>query len=286
MVATPAKGTVTNRYSGRYDRTIVLQRKPPLRTRSLRPLVLLAFLLPALSCAADEGAARSAWEGTLGIGPFFVPDYVGGKGRRVVAAPLVDASYDDRFRMELFRGTAYLAASEDRKLGLGLAVEPRFYGFKPSDAARLGGMAARKDTAEGGLSLDWAAPWMDINVAWFGDLMHTARGTSLNATVEKALVDGARWSLSALAGVDRISSQTTNYYFGVRPEEATALRPRYQAGAATNQLAGLKGAFHLDDDRAIVFGTYLTRLGTAAAASPIVETRQARFFWLGYALDL
>jgi outer membrane scaffolding protein for murein synthesis (MipA/OmpV family) len=147
-------------------------------------------------------------------------------------------------------------------------------------------MATRKDTLEGGLSFEWEAPWADLSVSWLGDATRAARGTSLNAELEKELLDGTVWSLTALAGVDRISGRTANYYLGVRPEEATALRTAYQPGSSTHLLGGMKGRLRLEPGHAITFGTYVTRLGTREAASPIVETRQARLFWLGYAWDL
>ena len=54
----------------------------------------------------------------------------------------------------------------------------------------------------------------------------------------------------------------------------------------THLLGGMKGRPRLEPGHALPFGTYVTRLGTREAASPIVETRQARLFWLGYAWDL
>ena len=38
--------------------------------------------------------------------------------------------------------------------------------------------------------------------------------------------------------------------------------------------------------RNVVFGVNVTRLNASAAASPIVETRQATLVWLGYAWNL
>ena len=249
-------------------------------------VALSAMLFPALlTFHSAHAEGTSGWEGTAGLGALVVPRYTGGQSQRLVAAPIVDASYKDVVRIELFRATAYLGSSQDRKMGWGLAVEPRF-GFHASDGPRLSGLAKRGDSLEGGPSFDWDLGVADLNVSWFRDFTGRSGGTSFNATIQKDLVETPRWELSINGGFDRLSARTANYYFGVAPGEAVAGRPSYRPGTGVNLVAGAKGLFRLDARHSIEFGTYATRLNAAAAASPIVETRVAKIFWLGFGWTL
>lgn len=72
---------------------------------------------------------------------------------RVLPVPLLSISYNDTFYVELLRAGVYLHSSEDKKKGLGLAIEPRF-GFSSKDGARLAGMSTRRTRLERGPSFD------------------------------------------------------------------------------------------------------------------------------------
>src|SRR4051812_38198079 len=154
----------------------------------IRIAVSTLLLGMALNVPAARAETSSGWEGTAGLGTLLVPKYTGGQSQRLVAAPLVDATYKDVLRIELFRATAYLGASADRKMGWGLAVEPRF-GFHASDGPRLAGLSKRSDSLEGGPSFDWDLGVADVNVSWFRDLTGMSQGTSFNATIQKDVVE-------------------------------------------------------------------------------------------------
>ena len=247
-------------------------------------LLLLAFAaFPGV--AAESDAGKVGLNGTAGVGPIFFPKYTGGKQFRALPVPIISANYSETVYVELLRAGVYLLSSEDKKMGLGLAVEPRL-GFHSSDGAKLAGMATRRHSLEGGLAFDWENDIVDLSVSYFSDLTHASGGTSLRASLYKDLVKDGDWSLGALLGLDRISAKTTNYYFGVQTSEATADRPEYRPGDATNIVYGVDGTYKLDARHTLVFGFNTTRLNGSAAASPIVETRQAALYWMGYAWNL
>ena len=84
----------------------------------------------------------------------------------------------------------------------------------------------------------------------------------------------------------RLDARVAGYYFGVTPPEATSSRPAYQPGAATNLTLWLTGQHNLGKRYALLFGANVTRLGTGAARSPIVERRDSPLFYLGIGLNL
>ena len=269
--------------------------KATMRTNSwpalLGRLGRMAFALIALNASfaaiAEPAAAeaKDGWNGTAGAGPIAFPKYVGGKSAQVWPIPLLSINYDETFYVEIERVGVYVLASDDKKVGLGLAVEPRF-GFSAKDGARLAGMATRRDSLEGGPTFDWDFDVIAFSVAWFTDLNRSSHGNSLRASIYKPILKNEHWDFGALLAFDRMNGKLVNYYFGVRPSEATSSRPGYQSGAGTNVSIGLSGTYNLDKRHALMFGASLARLSKSAANSPIAETNRSTVYYLGYGWNL
>lgn len=220
------------------------------------------------------------WKGYAGAGAITFPKYSGGRGVQTIAAPVLSFEYRETFYVDLVRAGVRLWSSRDRLLAFGLAAEPRF-GFRASDGARLGGMATRRDSLEIGPSLESETRMASFNLAWLGDTSGQSRGNSVRAAAYRQFVDSARWDVGGYIGLDRSSARVVSHYFGVRAEEVAAGRPLYQPGSATHRMVGLSAAWKFGDRYALLMGLQDTRLGGAAAASPIAETRHAAFAYLG-----
>jgi outer membrane protein len=243
-------------------------------------VALLGALATLTGLPANGQQPAVAWKGYAGAGVIAFPKYTGGRGTESFVAPLLTFEYQETFYVDLVRAGVRLWSSEDRKLALGVAAEPRF-GFRAADGARLAGMATRHDSVELGPSLEWETPLASLNLAWFGDASGNSHGSSLRASVYRQLVDSARWDVGVYAGLDRASAKVVNYYFGVRGDEVTANRAGYQPGAATQANLGLSAAWKFGDRQALMFGLQGTRLGGAAGNSPIAETRNAGIAYVG-----
>ena len=239
----------------------------------------------ALRAAPVITESLPGWSGTAALGPIVLPKYVGGKGTQIWPIPILSINYNETFYVELERVGVYILASDDKKIGLGLAVEPRF-GFSAKDGPRLQGMASRRDSLEGGPTFDWDFDVIAFSVAYFGDLNRSSRSRSMRASIFKPLLKDDRWDVGALLMFDAMNSRLANYYFGVRAAEATLLRPAYAPGKGTSASVGLSGTYKLNKVHALMFGAMLTRLPGGAAASPITETRHAATWYLGYGWSL
>jgi outer membrane protein len=253
--------------------------------RKLLPLLLCALPLAGQAQTSSSGTNAAStpakdWTGYAGLGAVGYSRYVGGKGVSVLPAPLLSFEYKETVYVDLVRAGVRFWSSEDNKMALGLAAEPRF-GFKSGDGPRLAGMSERRISVESGPSFEWDAPFASFNLAYFADATRASRGASLRGSVYKQVVDNARWDVGPYAGFERINGKVANYYFGVQAGEATADRPAYQPGAATNWLVGISGAYKFGNGYALMFGVQNTRLGGAAASSPIVETRNAKLGYIG-----
>ena len=256
--------------------------------RKLGRVALALISLTASTAALAEtvsAESKAGWNGTAGAGPIVFPKYVGGTSMQVWPIPLLSINYAETFYVELERVGVYVLSSDDKKIGLGFAVEPRF-GFSAKDGARLVGMATRRDSLEGGPTFDWDFDVIAFSVAWFGDLNRSSHGNSLRTSIYKPILKNERWDVGALLAFDRMNGKLANYYFGVRPSEATALRPEYQPGAGTSTSIGLSGTYNLDKRHAIMFGANLARLAKGAANSPIAETNRAILYYIGYGWNL
>jgi outer membrane protein len=248
---------------------------------------LAAHLFIAGFAAADSinPAIPSEWAGTVGAGPMSFSKYTGGSGTRTQLLPLISANYKEILYIEPLRATLYFAGSAEKKIGLGFAVEPRM-GFHSSDGSRLAGMATRRNSLEGGPSLDWDAGVIAISISYFTDLTHASGGTSSRLYFYKDVIKNETWQFGANLGVDHMSAKVTNYFFGTAPNEATAFRPLYRPGSASNIVWGFDGHYKLNQRNSIVFGMQQTNLKGDAANSPLVETKHSHVGWVGLAWNL
>ena len=256
------------------------------------PTASAHLLVAALSAGTPFALAQSPsnppapdWKGYAGAGLIAFPKYTGGRSTDTLLAPLLSFEYKETFYVDLVRAGVRLWSSGDRKLALGLAAEPRF-GFRAGDGPRLAAMATRRDSIEAGPSVEWETPAASFNLAWFGDIAGASRGSSLRVSAWRPLLDTPRWDVGAYVGLERVSGKVANYYFGVAAAEAIASRPLYQPGASTHWNLGLSGAWKFSKAHSLMFGLQNTRLGAAAADSPIVETRNAAIGYVGLGWNL
>jgi outer membrane protein len=249
---------------------------------------LIAGLL--VLCCSSHARAQTAenlsgWHGTLGVGPVFVPKYVGSRHLDALLLPIAYVDYNDQFYVNLFRAGAYVWSSQDKKKGISFAVEPRI-GFKSSNGPRLAGMEIRRSSLQGGPTFDWEGDFGSLSVGYFTDLSSASHGGYLDALFNKPLVKNERWNANGTLEISRLNSKIVDYYFGVRPAESTPTRPFYQPGATTNVTFWLTGQYNLTKQYALMLGANVTQLGAAAANSPIVERRQVPLLYIGLGWNL
>jgi MipA family protein len=251
---------------------------------ALRVLAALLATLGATGVGAAEPELTEAkgLVGSAGIGPAVVPKYVGSRSSAIWPIPILSLTYDDTYYIEFARAGVHLFANAEKTMALGLAVEPRF-GHTQGDGPRLIGMKTRRPSLEGGPSFNWENRIVDVNLAYFHDLTGASHGTSIRATLSKDVLTEGKLKLSVNAGIDRVNGRMVDYYFGVAASEATATRPAYVGHAGVDVNYGFNGSYELTKKNSIVFGANLTRLNHSAATSPIVERRNVRLGWIGYA---
>jgi outer membrane protein len=161
----------------------------------------------------------------------------------------------------------------------------RFEGF-PYDRmpASLAGMANRSPGLDLGIGYQYRRPWGTL----FGELLHDVAGGSDGT--EFRIGYNYDWALGNLKLKPQIAfaarnGSLNNYYYGVRPSEATATRPAYEPGSGVNTELGLSAVYRLSARWRVLAGLSAKRLSSGIRESPIVQNRTQLAGLLGLAYD-
>jgi outer membrane protein len=235
------------------------------------PLPILAATLPEATGGAGLGLALRAENSP----------YRGG-GTRNDLVPIY-VYEGKRFFLEAYR--AGLKLNETPESRLDVFVGYRFEGY-PYDRipASLAGMANRGPGVDLGLGYQYRQPWGTL----FGEVMRDAAGGS-NGT-EARIGYRYDWNIGKLQLQPQLAfavrdASLNNYYYGVRPSEATATRPAYEPGAGINTELGLSAVYRLSERWRLIGGLAAKRWSSGVRASPIVENRTQLAAQLGLGYD-
>lgn len=165
-----------------------------------------------------------------------------------------------------------------------LFVSHRFEGyFYYAPPPILAGMAVRSPGLDVGFSYQVKEPWGN----YFVEYLYDVSGSSMGG--EFQLGYSRDWRTDGLVLTPSIvfslrDAKLNNYYYGVRPGEATTLRPAYRAGAGLNTRIGIDARYDLTGNWRLIGGVSATRWSDAVRFSPVVESRLqiGGFVGLGY----
>lgn len=161
----------------------------------------------------------------------------------------------------------------------------RFEGF-PHDRlpSILSGMAPREAGVDLGLRYQSRQPWGTL----FAEALRDAGDGSEGSEVRLGYRHD--WALGRMQLQPRIvfaarDAKLNNYYYGVRPAEATAMRPAYEPGGGFNTELGVSAVYRLSERWRLLGGLSAKRWSGGVRASPIVENRTQLAGQLGLAYD-
>jgi outer membrane protein len=176
-----------------------------------------------------------------------------------------------------------LGESEARRFDLFL--RHRFEGHPSDDIpALLSGMAQREPGIDAGIGAQIGGSWGIAFAEVLADASTASGGSELRLGYKYPLRRGRLW-LRPHATVSLRSANLNDYYYGVRPEEARADRPAYQADAGAMPEIGLFGAYRLAYGWRLFGGATLAQLPQTVRRSPIVGERTLRTLHFGLFYD-
>jgi MipA family protein len=161
----------------------------------------------------------------------------------------------------------------------------RLEGFPRENVpATLAGMTLRQTTTDAGISYSRRTPWGTIRGEYVHDALNITKGDEFRLGYTYDWHNG-RWYLQPGITVKRRSGTLNNYYYGVRPEEATPARPAYMPGAGTDIWLGVYGMYDLTSGWRLVGGLGYTLVDSTVRRSPIVVDGNRPTVYLGAAYD-
>ena len=166
-----------------------------------------------------------------------------------------------------------------------LFIEQRLEGF-PADRlpASLAGMANRDSGIDLGLSWRYRQPWGTVQAEFLHDISGFSKGSEARLGYTYDWRSGP-WSLRPSLSLALRDARLNNYYYGVRPGEATTSRAVYSPGAGLNTTLGLYGSYELSQRWRLLAGVSATVLDRTVKDSPIVQKRVLPGAYLGAAYD-
>jgi outer membrane protein len=167
--------------------------------------------------------------------------------------------------------------TKTESLELSVLLKPRFDGFEDSDSAIFQGMAMRSPSIDIGLGLNYQRNAWKFKVSGTRDLLDRSNGSELITKVSRTFRIGPL-SIEPNIGLTYLDTNHVDYYYGVRPLEATVERPQYLGSSALSNTFGINFA------TPIFFGGF-SRLGiehtwfdTSITNSPLTDVDTSLMF--------
>lgn len=216
------------------------------------------------------------WRGFLGAGIGALNHPVA--DRQAFLLPLVSVSYRDTAYLRIGQAGVWLLKSADRTARVGVAVKARG-GYDPAEIDGLTGMDERDTSAEVGINGMWRTRPVTVSFGMYTDVTDNSNGNSALLGFSHPFRLTERWGLVSSLGAEWLSAEVVNYYYGVKPSEATPNRPVYAGQSTVNLRAALMAHYKLTRAGSLFGGVSVTRLGSGITDSPIsVEDNIAAVF--------
>ena len=139
-------------------------------------------------------------------------------------------------------------------------------GYKNDDAPILNGMQNRNPTFWYGPALAWKTGYGTLSADY---LLGGNRGERASIDYSKSF-DFGKFSVQPYGGVEWLSSDYVNYYYGVQASEARAGRPEYTGTAAYDVSLGTRLNYSLTRQQKVVLDVGVKHFTSGITDSPIV----------------
>lgn len=197
---------------------------------------------------AAQNAASQGFSYGVGIG--VNQEIYQGYSNRTIPLPIIGYQGE---RLSVYGPFVSYKLLDLGNISFSAKLAPRFAGFDESDSSIFSGMAKRKDSIDGGIGMQLRQDNWKFEAQTVFDLLGRSNGQESKLAVGYSYRTGPV-VIEPKFGISYSDSKLANYYYGVRQDEATALRPAYKASGALNYNAGVSVSTAL-------FFNGMTRLG-------------------------
>lgn len=158
-----------------------------------------------------------------------------GYKRRVIPLPVI--GYRGK-KLQVFGPFASYNLVQTEHLSFSAKLSPRFQGFDESDSDIFIGMDERKFSMDLGAGAEYKYNNWKVSVDSMFDVLARSNGYENTFNVAKVLRYGPIF-VEPSVSLAYLDEDMVNYYYGVRPEEATTERQAYIADSAFNTSLGI-----------------------------------------------
>ena len=209
--------------------------------------------------------------GRLGVGLGVIArsspykDYNGGVYQVIPAVTYIGS------RLQIFGPYLQLGLAGSNKLRLAATAKYRIGAYEESESDYLTGMGDRKDTVMAGLSLQAELPGgLNFSAGYEHDILNRIGGGAAQLGLSKSFQYGVV-RVSPNIAINWLSSELSNYDFGVPASSATPERPAYTLEDTFSAEGGLGLSVEVTNEWLIMLNVNIELLGDQVTDSPIVS---------------
>lgn len=209
--------------------------------------------------------------GRLGVGIGVIArsspykDYNGGVYRFIPAVTYIGS------RFQIFGPNLQVGLLGSNKLRLAVTANYRIGSYEESESDYLAGMGDRNDTVMAGLAIQAELPGgVNLSAGYEHDLLNRIGGGAAQFSLLKSFQYGVV-RVSPNLALNWLSSELSNYDFGVPPGNATPERPAYALGDTFSAEGGVGLSVEVTQEWLIALNTSIELLGAEVKDSPIVS---------------
>jgi len=174
-------------------------------------------------------------------------------------------------RLQVFGPRFQYGIAGSGKLRLALAGQYRIGVYEEHDSPALAGMGDRENTLLAGLVIQAELPaGVDLELGYKHDLLDRIGGGEASLNLSRRLQSGI-FRITPQLGLNYLSSDLSNYDFGVPANKATATRATYQLDSTTSIEAGIGLLIEIKRGWLLLVNVSVEKLSDEVADSPIVD---------------
>ncbi len=229
-------------------------------------MVSIVSVVPLLS-ASERGGLDEKSSLRAGIGLVLSKSVYKGDDADVMPVPLVYYSKDNFY----LAGTrAGYRLFKDDSFNVNVIAQMRFDGYDDGDSSYLRGMDDRYMSLDAGMEVSYNDGWGKTSLSYITDVLSVHDGQEVRVSYSKRF-SFSKLSLTPAAGIFYQTNNLTDYYYGVRAKEATAVRAAYKVGEAFNPFVRLQAEYEINSRWSVIGGLTFEFLDDTITGSPIVD---------------
>lgn len=170
---------------------------------------------------------------------------------------------------------------DNGRFKFGVKAEARFDGFESGDDPFFDGMEDREGGVFAGIRAEYETDYGNFVGEWQTDVSGKSDG-AYGSLGSYWIIDAGRGRWVPKVALEYYDGSYTDYYFGVRADEATADRPAYSADSALHVDVGVDYFHKLTDRQQLIASLKYRHYGSAVKDSPLLDSNGSPRFTVGY----